>query len=128
MDRQFDTLYGYLALARRPGSSGAVDDRTRLMVRQLAAERSGCRWCIDRARHDWRAAGLPVDLLRRLDRHDHDGGLSDAERAALALVDAVARGGNGEALAAVRRHFSERATAELIACMADHHLFADDHT
>ena len=128
MDRQFDTLYGYLALARRPGSSGAVDDRTRLIVRQLAAERSGCRWCIERARHDWRAAGLPVDLLRRLDRHEPDAGLSDGERVALALVDAVARGGSREALAAVRRHFSERATAELIACMADHHLFADDHT
>jgi hypothetical protein len=78
VDRQFDALYGYLALARRPGSSGAVDDRTRLMVRELAAERSGCRWCIDRARHDWRAAGLPVDLLRRLDRHEPDAGLSDA--------------------------------------------------
>jgi alkylhydroperoxidase family enzyme len=128
MDRQFDTLYGYLALARRPGNSGAVDDRTRLMVRLLAAERSGCRWCIDRALHDWRAAGFPVDLLRRLDRHASGAGLSDAEHAALALVDAVACGGSGEALAAVRRHFSERATAELIACMADHHLFADDHT
>jgi hypothetical protein len=97
MDRQFGALYGYLALARHPGNSGALDDRSRLMVRQLAAERIGCR-CIDRARHDWRAAGLPVDLLRRLDRHDPDAGLS------------------------------ERATAELIARMADHHLFADDHT
>ena len=64
MDRQFDVLYAYLALARRPGQTAEVDDRTRLLVRELAAERSGCRWCIDRARHDWRAAGLPVDLLR----------------------------------------------------------------
>ncbi len=75
-------------------------------------------------RHNWRAAGLPVDLLRRLDRHDLDAGFSDAERAALGLVDAVAC---GDAVAAVRRHFSEWARAELIACMADHHLFADDH-
>ena len=60
MDRQYDTLYAYLALARRPGSAGGgeeVDDRIRLLVRQLAADRSGCRWCIDRARHDWRAPG-----------------------------------------------------------------------
>lgn len=127
MDRQFDMIYGYLALARRPGSAGAADDRTRLLVRQLSAERSGCRWCIERARHDWRAAGLPVDLLRDLDRHDADAGFSEAERAALALVDAVACGGSAGAIAAVRRHFSERATAELIACMADHHLFTDDH-
>ena len=127
MERQFDLLYGYLALARRPGTAGSVDDRTRLVVRRRAAERSGCRWCIEHARHDWRMAGLPVDLLGRLDRHEPDPGLSLAERAAVALVDAVACGGSPEALAEVRRHFSERATAELVACMADHHLFADEH-
>ena len=92
MERQFDLLYGYLALARRPGNGGDADERTRLLVRELAAERSGCRWCSERVRHDWRAAGLAVDLLPQL-----------------------------------RRHFSERATAELIACMAEHHLFADEH-
>ena len=32
MDRQFDVLYGYLALARRPGQTAEVDDRTRLLV------------------------------------------------------------------------------------------------
>ena len=127
MDRQFDILYGYLALARRPGGSGAVDDRTRLVVRRRAAERSGCRWCIDHARHDWRLAGLPVDLLGGPDRHEPDPGLSPGERAAVALVDAVACGGSREALAEVRRYFSERATAEIVACMADHHLFADGH-
>jgi alkylhydroperoxidase family enzyme len=128
MDRQFDTLYGYLALARRPGNSGgAVDDRTR----QLAAERSGCRWCMDRARHDWRAWGLPVDLLRQLERHASSDAFNERERAALALVDSVAcppvgAGEADKALVRVRRHFSEAAMAELIACMAEHHLIADD--
>jgi alkylhydroperoxidase family enzyme len=128
MDRQFDTLYGYLALARRPGTVGSVDDRTRLLVRQLAAEQSGCRWCIDHARHDWRAAGLPVDLLSGLARHAPESGFSDAERAALSLVDAVSCGGAREAIAAVRRYFSERAVAELIACLADHHLLTNEHS
>ena len=133
MDRQFDVLYAYLALARRPGQTAEVDDRTRLLVRELAAERSGCRWCIDRGRHDWRAAGLPVDLLRSLARHATSPGLSERDRAALALVDAVACGGGSAdsgaaaALASVRRHFSERGVAELTACLADHHLLADDH-
>lgn len=129
MDRQFDTLYGYLALARRPGRSAEVDDRTRLLVRELAAERSGCRWCIERARHDWRAAGLPVDLLQQLPRHATSPELSERDRAALALVDAVAcaAGDPATALAGVRRHFSERGLAELTACLADHHLIADDH-
>jgi len=132
MDRQFDVLYAYLALARRPGQTAEVDDRTRLLVRELAAERSGCRWCIDRAQHDWRVAGLPVDLLRSLARHATSPELSERDRAALALVDAVAcDGGSADsgaaaALALVRRHFSERGVAELTACLADHHLIADD--
>ena len=132
MDRQFDVLYAYLALARRPGQTGEVDDRTRLLVRELAAERSGCRWCIDRAQHDWRAAGLPVDLLRSLARHATSAELSERDRAALALVDAVAcAGGSAGSVAAtvlerVRRHFSERGVAELTACLAEHHLIADD--
>jgi alkylhydroperoxidase family enzyme len=133
MDRQFDVLYAYLALARRPGQTTEVDDRTRLLVRELAAERSGCRWCIDRAQHDWRVAGLSVDLLRSLARHATSQELSERERAALALVDAVAcTGGSADsgaatALARVRRHFSERGVAELTACLAEHHLIADDH-
>ena len=133
MDRQFDVLYAYLALARRPGLTAEVDDRIRLLVSELAAERSGCRWCIDRARHDWRVAGLSVDLLRSLDRHATSPGLSERDRAALALVDAVACAGGAPgsaaatALAGVRRHFSERGVAELTACLADHHLIAADH-
>ena len=132
MDRQFDVLYAYLALARRPGQTAEVDDRIRLLVSELAAERSGCRWCIDRARHDWRVAGLPVDLLHSLARHATSPGLSERDRAALALVDAVACGGCADsaaatALAGVRRHFSERGVAELTACLADHHLIAADH-
>jgi alkylhydroperoxidase family enzyme len=127
MERQYDMVYAYLALGRRPGNAGEVDDRTRLMVSELAAERSGCRWCIDRARHDWRAAGLPVDLLADLARHDSARGFTERERAALDLVDAIAcaTGRAADALTRVRRHFSERAMAELIACMAAHHLIAD---
>ena len=85
MDRQFDTLYAYLALARRPGQTAEVGDRTRLMVRELAAERSGCPWCLAKAQHDWRNAGLPVDLLSQLARHETSSGLTEADRAALAL-------------------------------------------
>lgn len=134
MERQFDTLYGYLALARRPGNAGGqLDERTRMLVRQLAAQRSGCRWCVDRARHDWRAQGLAVDLLDQLGRHETSDAFTERERAALALVDSVAcaaadAGSAGDALTRVRRQFTERAVAELIACMAEHHLIADDHT
>jgi alkylhydroperoxidase family enzyme len=133
MERQFDMLYAYLALGRRPGNAGDADERTRLLVRELSAERSGCRWCVERVRHDWRVAGLPVDLLRQLARHESSPAFTERERAALALVDAVAcrpgapETGTDRRLTELRRHFSERATAELIACMAEHHLFADEH-
>lgn len=134
MQRQFDMLYGYLALAKRPGAAGTgLEDRTRLLVRQLAAERSGCRWCIDRARHDWRTQGLPVDLLPELARHETSDEFTDKERAALALVDSVAcaaagAGTAGETLSRVRRQYSESAMAELVACLAEHHLIADVHS
>lgn len=128
MPRQFDQLWAYLALGQRPGNAGQLGDRVRLLVRERAAERSGCRWCLDRARHDWRSAGLPVDLLTQLDRHAVDPAFTEPERAALDLVDAVACAADraGEALARLRGHFSDRATAELIACLADHHLIAPE--
>jgi alkylhydroperoxidase family enzyme len=59
--------------------------------------------------------------------------LSERDRAALALVDAVACVGasadsdTATVLAQVRRHFSDRGVAELTACLAEQHLIADDH-
>jgi len=37
---------------------------------QLAAERSGCRWCIDRGRHLWREAQLSLEALCALPRYE----------------------------------------------------------
>jgi hypothetical protein len=71
-----------------------------------------------------------MDLLPELGRHDASGAFTEREHAALALVDSVAcaaeTGGPGEALTRVHRQYSERAMAELIACMAEHHLITDD--
>jgi alkylhydroperoxidase family enzyme len=131
MDRQFDVLYCYLALAKRPRASGlALEDRTRLLVRQLSADRSGCRWCIAHARHDWRAGGLPVDLLRELGRHESSDAFTDRERAALALMDSVAcarQGAVARTLARLGRVCPEPPVAGIISCMAEHQLIADEH-
>ncbi len=56
-------LPAYAALARYQTSSPDLDPRLRLLVTQLAAERSRCRWCIDRGRHLWREAQLPIELV-----------------------------------------------------------------
>ena len=91
-------LLGHLALGRRLGFQQTLDPRIRMLAAQLAAELSGCRWCIERGRYDWRSARLPPILLRR-------------------LAESV--------FAEVRRFFSEGEIAELARCLADHH-FLDD--
>jgi alkylhydroperoxidase family enzyme len=122
------TLSGYLALSRLPAVSQSLDDRTRMLVDQLAAELSGCRWCIERGRHDWRAAGLPMDLLAELRWFAESSRFTPGERAALAMATAVGGASQaGEAhpdalLQDLQRYFSHREIAGLVERLADHHL------
>jgi alkylhydroperoxidase family enzyme len=127
-------LAGHLAWRRRPGLDLTLDDRTRLLVGQLAAELSGCRWCIDRGRHDWRNARLPSILLRQLRGYDSSPLFTPRERAALGFTHAALRaperdGGVPPAvLQEVRRYFSEGQIAEIAGCLADHHSLDDPLT
>src|SRR4030081_2919344 len=57
-------LPAYAALARSHSTSIGLDPRFQMLVTHLAAERSRCRWCIERGRHLWCEAQLPVDSLR----------------------------------------------------------------
>jgi alkylhydroperoxidase family enzyme len=117
---------GYLALSRLPGFAGTLDGRTALLAGGLAAQLSGCRWCIDRSGHDWRMAGLPRQLLDELSAYSSSGLFSDRERAALAFVEAVARSpasvGDMDRARAV---LSETELAELTAIVAEHHCLED---
>ena len=47
----------------------ALDPRIDLLVRHLAAELSGCRWCVEHGLHRWRQAFLPVAELGALRRY-----------------------------------------------------------
>lgn len=119
-------IVGYLALSRLPGFGGTLDSRTALLAGALAAQLSGCRWCIDRIGHDWRMAGLPMQVLDELRAYSSSGLFSDRERAALAFVETVARspasvGEMGQARAAL----SENELAELTAIVAEHHCLED---
>jgi len=115
-------LVGYLALSRRPGFGGALDGRIALLAGGLAAQLSGCRWCIDRTGHDWRMAGLPSQLLEELRTYSSSRLFSERERAALAFVEAVARASasTGE-MDRARAVLSEGELAELTAIVAEHH-------
>ena len=122
-------LPAYAALARYGHASNELDPRLRLLVSQLAAERSRCRWCIERGRHDWREAQLSGDTLRALSAYETSALFSHRERAALRFTDALtrysdARGGIPvEALTRARQHLSEPEIAAVTGAVAAHHFF-----
>jgi alkylhydroperoxidase family enzyme len=122
-------LPAYAALARYQLHRSELETRLRLLVTQLAAERSGCRWCIERGRHEWREAQLSLDALRALARYETSQLFSDRERAALRFTDAVtryseARGGMPlEPLMRARQHLSEPEIAAVTAVAAAQHFF-----
>jgi alkylhydroperoxidase family enzyme len=122
-------LPAYAALARYHSTSIALEARLHMLVTQLAAERSRCRWCIERGRHLWREAQLPVDALRALLRYESSALFSNRERAALQFTDAVTRysEANGgmplEPLMRVRQYLSEPEIAAVTALVAAQHFF-----
>jgi len=122
-------LPAYAALARYDSSGTDLDPRLRLLVTQLAAERSRCRWCIERGRHLWREAQLSFETLRALPRYETSSLFSNRERAALRFADAVTRyaEANGgmplEPLTRAREHLSEPEIAALTGAVAAVHFF-----
>src|ERR1041384_3976754 len=122
-------LPAYAALARYQTHSPDLDPRLRLLVTQLAAERSRCRWCIERGRHLWREAQLPIDALHALARYETSALFSNRERAALRFADAVTRyseadGGMPlEPLMCARQHLSEPEIAAVTGLVAAQHFF-----
>jgi alkylhydroperoxidase family enzyme len=73
-------LPAYAALARYQSNGVELESRLRLLVTQLAAERSRCRWCIERGRHLWREGQFPIDVLRALLRYQTSSLFSSRER------------------------------------------------
>src|SRR6185295_18731861 len=122
-------LPAYAALARYLGSSADLEPRLRLLVTQLAAERSGCRWCIERGRHFWREALLSLEELYALPRYETSSLFSNRERAALRFAEAVtryaeAKGGMPlEPLTRARQHLSKPEIAAVTAAVAAEHFF-----
>ena len=117
-----------LLLGRGPGCAAPLEARLELLVGQLSAELSGCRWCIEAGRHRARTARLPADALGLLHAPADAACFSERERAALAFAAAVAQGAatdglvTGPILAAARRHFSERELVRLTVLAAGEHF------
>src|SRR5437016_12933221 len=107
-------LPSYARMGRYIAGGTALDPRIDLLVRQLAAELAGCRWCIEHGLHRWRQAFLPIGELAALRCYAASPLFSPRERAALAFTEAVTRfaervGGIPDSvLAELRCHFSEK--------------------
>jgi alkylhydroperoxidase family enzyme len=122
-------LPAYAAMGRYVAGPATLDPRLALLVRQLAAELSGCRWCIEHGRHLWRKAFFSPVVLTVLRRYPENPLFSERERAALAFTEAVSRytdaaGGIPDGvLAELRRHFAEPEVAALTFAVAGDHFF-----
>src|SRR5919198_1962881 len=124
-------LPAYAALARYQLHTPDLDQRLRLLVTQLAAERSHCRWCIERGRHLWRDAQLSLAELRALPRYETSALFSNRERAALRFADAVTHYSEAgaqdgmplELLMRARQHLSEPEIAAVTAAVAGQHFY-----
>ena len=122
-------LPSYAAMGHYIAGVTTLDPRLRLLVQQLAAELSGCRWCIEQGRHRWRQAFVSPAVLGALRRHAASPLFSARERAALAFTDALSRysdaaGGIPDAvLGELRRHCSEPEVAALTLAVAGEHFF-----
>jgi alkylhydroperoxidase family enzyme len=93
-----------------------------LLARCLSAQLGGCRWCIDRALHDWRTGGLPKHLLQEIQRYSASDLFTVRECAALAFVEAVASSQcMAQYLERAQQYLSDTELAELTAIVADHH-------
>src|SRR2546429_5295285 len=84
-------LPSYARMGRYVADGVALDPRVDLLVRQLAAELAGCRWCIEYGLHRWRQAFLPIGELAALRYYAASPLFSPRERAALAFTEAVTR-------------------------------------
>ena len=115
----------YVALSRIPGFDATLDRRLVRLAAALAAQLSGCRWCIELSAHDARLAGLSPELLARLRAYSRNEELDERERAALAVVEAVGchrmQECGDQVLARARLYLTEHQLAELTAIAAERH-------
>lgn len=120
---------GLVVYARLRRTGDDLPQRLRLLVSQLAAERSGCGWCAQRNRHLALQAGVSAADLDAVTSYATASGYSEPERAALALGDAITRfreadtGFPVDVLNRARRHFSEPEIMALVRTVTVEHFF-----
>jgi len=120
---------GLAAYARLRRNGADLAPRTRLLVGQLAAERSGCGWCAQRNRHLALQAGVSAVDVDGVTRYVTASGYSEPERAALGLAEAItcfaeaASGFPAGVLCEARRHFGEPEIMAIVGTVTEEHFF-----
>lgn len=123
------TLVAYAALGHWALPAVQFEPRLELLVAQFAAQRSGCRWCIEQGWHQWRKAHLPANVLSSLQEYRVNALYSDRDRAALTLAEAVVGYRTQDpaaaecALAQARRVFTEAEVARIAQIATREHFF-----
>jgi len=98
-------------------ASSALDDGLQELVRLRASQINGCAYCIDMHTKDARHRGETEQRLYALSAWRDTGFFTEAERAALALTEAVTNVSAGvpdEVVDEARKHFDEAALAQLV--------------
>lgn len=120
---------GLVAYARLRRTGADLPPRLRLLVGQLAGERSGCGWCAQRNRHLALQAGISALDLDGVTGFATASGYSAPERAALALAEAITcfseaeRGFPVQVLTDARRYFTEPEVMALVGAVTTEHFF-----
>lgn len=120
---------GLAAYARLTRSGHDLPPRLRLLVSQLAAERSGCAYCAHRNRHLALQAGVSAADLDGVTRFAVAPVYSEPERVALALALAITNfseaesGFPTEVLVQARRQFDEVEIMALVQTTTAEHFF-----
>src|SRR5262245_35086929 len=108
---------------------GGVPPKTLSLVHMRASQINGCAVCIDGGCHSAKTAGETEERLLAVAAWQHSPRFSDAERAALALTDAVTRLSDrtdpvpDEVWKEAARHYDERALAALIIAISTVNVF-----
>jgi len=123
-----DAMQALLQLGKSTQSAG-VPPRTLALVHLRASQINGCRLCVDLGTREARGCGETDDRLRALAAWRESAHFTAAERAALALGEAVTRLGDrsdpvpDEVWNDAARHYDEPALAALILAIATTNLY-----
>lgn len=118
-----DTLQALLALAKTTEETG-LPKTTRELVNLRASQINGCSVCVDMHARDLKKAGESDERIFAVADWRHTPYFTEAERAALALTEALTRLSDredpvpGTIWDAAARHYDEKALAALVVSIA----------